>query len=101
MLFEIGGLHMKYFIGFFILLLALFVVGYLIKKKYFKEMDRLEGWKIDLLNRPILDEMTKVKKLNMTGQTEELFENWRNQWDDIVTVKLPDLEEMLFDAEEF
>ncbi|WHX99622.1 septation ring formation regulator EzrA [Neobacillus sp. DY30] len=92
---------MTYFIGFIILLLALFVLGYFIKKKYFKEMDRLEAWKIDLFNRPILDEMSKVKQLNMTGQTEELFEGWRNQWDDIVTVKLPDLEEMLFDAEEF
>ncbi|MED3563645.1 septation ring formation regulator EzrA [Bacillus xiapuensis] len=92
---------MKYFIGFFILILALFVLGYLIKKKYFKEMDRLEAWKIDLMNRPILEEMSKVKQLNMTGQTEELFETWRNQWDDIVTVELPKLEEMLFDAEEF
>ncbi|WP_223590981.1 septation ring formation regulator EzrA [Neobacillus bataviensis] len=92
---------MKYFIGLFFLLLALFVVGYLIKKKYFKEMDRLEAWKIDLMNRPILDEMSKVKQLNMTGQTEELFEHWRSQWDDVVTVKLPDLEEMLFDAEEY
>ncbi|MEH7176510.1 septation ring formation regulator EzrA [Neobacillus vireti] len=92
---------MKFIIGFIILLLALFVLGYFIKKKYFKEMDRLEAWKIDLFNRPILDEMSKVKQLNMTGQTEELFEGWRNQWDDIVTVKLPDLEEMLFDAEEY
>ncbi|MEH7418344.1 septation ring formation regulator EzrA [Neobacillus drentensis] len=92
---------MKYFIGFIILILALFVWGYLIKKRYFKEMDRLEGWKIDLLNRPILEEMSKVKQLNMTGQTEELFEQWRNQWDDVVTVKLPELEEMLFDAEEY
>lgn len=100
-MFETGGLNVKYFIGFIILLLALFVLGYFIKKKYFKEMDRLEAWKIDLFNRPILDEMSKVKQLNMTGQTEELFEGWRSQWDDIVTVKLPDLEEMLFDAEEF
>jgi len=91
----------QYFIGFFILVFAIFVLGYLIKKKYFKEMDRLETWKIDLLNRPVLDEMSKVKQLNMTGQTEVLFENWRSGWDDIVTVKLPDLEEMLFDAEEF
>ncbi len=101
MFLEIGGLLVKYFIGFFILLLALFVAGYLIKKKYFKEMDRLEAWKIDLMNRPVLDEMSKVKLLNMTGQTEELFERWRNQWDDVVTVQLPDLEEMLFDAEEY
>lgn len=64
-------------------------------------MDRLEAWKIDLFNRPVLEEMSKVKQLNMTGQTEELFENWRNQWDDIAAVKLPELEEMLFDAEEY
>lgn len=64
-------------------------------------MDRLEAWKIDLFNRPVLDEMSKVKQLNMTGQTEELFEDWRNQWDDIAAVKLPELEEMLFDAEEY
>lgn len=101
MFLEIGGLLVKFFIGFFILLLALYVVGYLIKKKYFKEMDRLEAWKIDLMNRPVLDEMSKVKLLNMTGQTEELFERWRNQWDDVVTVQLPNLEEMLFDAEEY
>lgn len=100
-MFETGGLNVKYFIGFIILLLALFVLGYFIKKKYFKEMDRLEAWKIDLFNQPIMDEMSKVKQLNMIGQTEELFEGWRNQWDDIVTVKLPDLEEMLFDAEEY
>jgi septation ring formation regulator len=99
--FGTGGLFVKYFIGFFILLLALFVLGYLIKKKYYKEMDRLETWKIDLFNRPVLDEMSKVKQLNMTGQTEELFERWRTQWDDVVTMKLPNLEEMLFDAEEY
>jgi septation ring formation regulator len=92
---------MIYFIGLFILLLVLFVIGYVIKKKYFKEMDRLEAWKIDLFNRPVPDEMSKVKQLNMTGQTEELFEHWRNQWDDIITVKLPKLDEMLFDAEEY
>ena len=92
---------MIYIIGPFILLLALFVFGYILKKKYFKEMDRLEAWKIDLFNRPIPEEMSKVKQLNMTGQTEELFERWRNQWDEVLTVNLPNLEEMLFDAEEY
>ncbi len=92
---------MIYIIGLIVFLLAFIVVGYVIKKKYFKEMDRLEEWKIELTGRPVLDEMTKVKQLNMTGQTEELFERWRSDWDDIVTVKLPDLEELLFDAEEY
>jgi septation ring formation regulator len=64
-------------------------------------MDRLETWKLEITDRPVRDEMSKVKQLNMTGQTEELFERWRNQWDDIVTVKVPNLEELLFDAEEY
>jgi septation ring formation regulator len=76
-------------------------VGYFVKRKYYKEMDRLETWKLDITDRPVRDEMSKVKQLNMTGQTEELFERWRNQWDDIVTVKIPNLEELLFDTEEY
>src|SRR5690606_3971271 len=69
-------------------------------KKYYKEIDRLETWKMDIVNRPVPDEMSKVKKLNMTGQTEELFEGWRNEWDEIITTQLPNVEEYLIDAEE-
>jgi len=71
------------------------------KRKYFNEVDRFEAWKIDIMDRPVLEEMSKVKKLNMTGQTEELFERWRKEWDDIVTSELPDIEEYLLDAEDY
>ena len=50
--------------------------------------------------RPVLEELQKVKQLNMNGQTEERFERWRLEWDDIVSVQLPNLEEYLFDTEE-
>ncbi|AMX82590.1 septation ring formation regulator EzrA [Geobacillus subterraneus] len=69
------------------------------RKRMYREIDRLEGWKIELMNRPVPDELAKVKQLNMTGETERLFERWRQQWDEIVAVKLPDVEEQLFDAE--
>ncbi|WP_066292276.1 septation ring formation regulator EzrA [Bacillus sp. FJAT-29937] len=92
---------MEYIIGGIVIVIVLFLTGYILKKKYYKEIDRLETWKMDIVNRPVLDEMSKVKQLNMTGQTEELFERWRTEWDEIVTAQLPNVEEYLFDAEEY
>ncbi|RSD27739.1 septation ring formation regulator EzrA [Mesobacillus subterraneus] len=92
---------MEYIIGGIAILIILFLIGYFMKRKYYSEVDRYESWKIDIMNRPVLDEMSKVKQLNMTGQTEELFERWRQEWDEIVTAKLPGIEDYLFDAEEF
>jgi septation ring formation regulator len=70
------------------------------KKKYYKETDRLESWKMEITNRPVLDELQKIKRLNMNGETEERFERWRSTWDDVVSTVLPDIEELLFDVEE-
>ncbi|MEL3972573.1 septation ring formation regulator EzrA [Rossellomorea oryzaecorticis] len=92
---------MQYVIAGIILILILFLIGVLSRKKYYTEIDRYEAWKVDIMNRPIPEELSKVKQLNMTGQTEKLFEGWRQGWDEIVAVQLPDIEELLFDAEEF
>lgn len=92
---------MEFIVGGLLLILILYIVGYLMKKKNYKEIDRLEAWKIDIMNRPVLDEFAKVKKLNMSGQTEELFDKWRKNWDEIITTTLPNVEEKLFDAEDY
>ncbi|KAA9027476.1 septation ring formation regulator EzrA [Niallia endozanthoxylica] len=91
---------MEYLIGGIAIFICIFLAGFFMKKKYYKETDRLEAWKIDITTRPVLDELQKVKQLNMNGETEERFERWRSIWDEIITVQLPDLEELLFDAEE-
>nr|4UXV_A Chain A, Septation Ring Formation Regulator Ezra [Bacillus subtilis subsp. subtilis str. 168] len=70
------------------------------RKKIYAEIDRLESWKIEILNRSIVEEMSKIKHLKMTGQTEEFFEKWREEWDEIVTAHMPKVEELLYDAEE-
>lgn len=91
---------MEFVIGLFVVVLALIIVGYFFKKKKYADIDRLEEWKIKITNRPVLEELSKVKQLNMTGETEEMFEKWRNEWDEVITIELPGVEELLFDAEE-
>lgn len=95
-----GVCKMGFVIGAIVVVLCILLVGYFTRKKYYKEIDRLESWKIDITNRPVQDEMSKVKQLNMTGQTEELFERWRKEWDEIAAGGLPEIDELLFDAEE-
>ncbi|TMU85925.1 septation ring formation regulator EzrA [Bacillus sp. BHET2] len=92
---------MQYVIAGIILILIIFLIGFISRKKYYTEIDRYEAWKIDIMNKPVSDELSRVKQLNMTGQTEELFDGWRQGWDEIVAVQLPDVEELLFDAEEY
>lgn len=83
-----------------IVVLAIIIYGALSRKTVYSEVDRLEAWKIQIMNKPITDEIAKIKGLNMSGETEKKFESWRNQWDEIITLQLPDLEEELFDVEE-
>ncbi|WP_156060282.1 septation ring formation regulator EzrA [Bacillus altitudinis] len=92
---------MEFIIGLIVILLALFSVGYFLRKNIYKEIDRLEAWKIEILNRSIVEEISKIKHLKMTGETEQFFERWRAEWDDIVTAHLPKVEELLYDAEEY
>lgn len=46
------------------------------------------------------DEIAKVKKLRMSGETEQKFEAWRKDWDEIIESILPSIEEQLIDIEE-
>ncbi|WP_433958976.1 septation ring formation regulator EzrA [Cytobacillus horneckiae] len=92
---------MEFVIGGIVIAICIYFAGYFLKKKYYKEVDRLETWKMDIMDRPVLEEFSKVKALNMTGQTEELFEKWRSEWDEVVTSHLPNAEASLFDAEEY
>ncbi|MBM7660524.1 septation ring formation regulator [Bacillus mesophilus] len=92
---------MEFIIVAILLLVIFFIYGMLVRKKVYKDVDRLEAWKIDIMNRPVTDEMSLMKGLNMVGQTEQLFEKWRTEWDEIITTELPNVEEALFDIEEY
>ncbi|SES35508.1 septation ring formation regulator EzrA [Salipaludibacillus aurantiacus] len=86
--------------GAILLFLIVIIYGAWARKKIFKEVDRLENEKMQLMNEPVTEELSKIKGLKMSGETEERFEQWREEWDNIVTIQLPDMEEKLFDIEE-
>lgn len=64
---------MQYIIIVVIVLLALFMVGLFIRRKHNVVIQRLEKEKMQIQHYPIFEELTKVKSLNMNGQTEEKF----------------------------
>ena len=91
---------MKYIIPAVIVLLVIAIFAFIIRRKHNTEIERLEHEKHQIQNKPILEEMTKVKQLNMNGQTEEMFERWRNTWTEVMDVQMPKIDVLLFDAEE-
>ncbi|EUJ17721.1 septation ring formation regulator EzrA [Listeria aquatica FSL S10-1188] len=86
-------------IGFIVVIIALFGTGYWLKKKHSTRIGELEAKCEHLRDLPVIDELSKVKKLKLTGQTEKLFESWRSSWDEISTKLFPDVEEVLLNAE--
>ncbi|PRO64245.1 septation ring formation regulator EzrA [Alkalicoccus urumqiensis] len=93
---------MSYLIyGFIILVAAVVIYGTWARKNIYRDVDRLGIRKVELMNRPVNEELSKMKGLRLSGETEERFDEWRSEWDQLVTVQLPDIEEKLFDIEEY
>ena len=94
------GTTMNYIIIAVILLTIVTVIAFLFRRKHIGEIGRLENEKLQIQHKPILEEMTKVKQLNMTGETEEKFERWRSEWTEVMDVHMPRVDSLLFDAED-
>lgn len=91
---------MEYIIIPSIVLLAFLVVGFIYRRKHNSVIERLEKEKLHIQNKPIFEELTKVKALNMNGQTEEMFERWRSKWTEVMDVDMPKIDSLFFDAED-
>ncbi|MCZ2257964.1 septation ring formation regulator EzrA [Sporosarcina sp. G11-34] len=91
---------MLYIVTALIVLLIITIIVFSYRRKHISEIGRLEQEKLQIQNRPILEEMTKIKQLNMTGETEKKFERWRSEWTEVMDVHLPGIDTLLFDAED-
>lgn len=94
-------LTMEYIIIVVVILLAAFITGLIMRRKHHSEIARLESDKLQIQHHPIFEELTKLKSLNMNGQTEEMFEKWRNDWTEVIDIDILKINSMLFDAEDY
>lgn len=92
---------MEYIIIPVVVLLALLTIGFYFRRKHSAIIARLDQEKMQIQHYPLYEELTKIKALNMNGQTEELFENWRTAWAEVMDVHITKIDALLFDAEEY
>ncbi|MGX4669921.1 septation ring formation regulator EzrA [Cerasibacillus sp. JNUCC 74] len=91
---------MAYIIGSILIVIALIITGLILRKRIYDVVDQYEAWKMDIIGRNINAELSRIKILNLSGETQDKFEAWKERWEHIVTKELTDIEEYLFDAEE-
>jgi len=87
-------------IGLILVVITLLIIGLILRKRVYDNVDRLEVWKLDIMNRNTASEIARIKDLNLSGETLEKFETWKDRWEKILTKDLPDVEELLYEAEE-
>lgn len=92
---------MEYIVGIALIIIVIIIIALLLRKRLYDSVDRLEGWKVDIMNRNIAAELSLMKELNLTGETLEKFDKWKDRWEMIVTDELANVEMSLFDSEAY
>ncbi|MFC4022515.1 septation ring formation regulator EzrA [Oceanobacillus longus] len=91
---------MVFIIGTILAVIVLIIIGLILRKRIYDRVDRLESWKMDIMGRDVATQLSKIKTLNLSGETQVKFETWKERWEHIIAMELPNIEEHLFDAEE-
>jgi len=88
-----------YIIGIVLVVLTLFGIRNKTKKKLEKELSDLEVNKNNIINASILTELKKVESLINNKTLENMYMEWKKEFDLISEVKLPKLTDELLDIE--
>src|SRR5699024_11649645 len=90
---------MEYVIGAILAIIVLIIAGLLLRKRLYDTVDYYESWKLDIMNRNVAEELSKMKELNLEGDTKKKFEKCKEQWESILTEDLANVEEVLYHTE--
>src|SRR5690625_145957 len=89
-----------YIIGVILLIITLLIIGLILRKRIYDAVDRQEMWKMDIMNRNTAAELARIKGLNLSGETQDKFEAWKERWEFIVAKELPEVSDYLYEAED-
>lgn len=85
-----------------IVLIVIFVVKNSKKNKKIKEsISELEKEKNQILNAPILNELSKVEALVRDDKMRYKYDNWQKRFDDIRNIYIPEITDMILDADNY
>ena len=91
---------MEIIIAIILAVIVLIIIGLMLRKKVYDKVDLYEKWKLDIMGRNVAEELSKIKQLTLEGETKKQFEQWKKDWDTILTDDLAKIEEMLYDTEQ-
>ncbi|BAC14156.1 septation ring formation regulator [Oceanobacillus iheyensis HTE831] len=91
---------MVFVISVILAIIVILTIGLILRKRIYDKVDHQEKWKMDIMARDVAQQISKIKSLNLSGETQEKFELWKGRWEHIITKELPDIEDHLFDAED-
>lgn len=92
---------MEYIVGAVLIVIIAIIIALVLRRRLYNMIDRLESLKVDIMNRNIAAELSRMKELNLTGETLESFNKWKDRWELILTEDLANVEVQLFDAEAY
>ncbi|MDY0396982.1 septation ring formation regulator EzrA [Virgibacillus halophilus] len=59
---------MGYIVGAILLIITLLIIGLILRKKIYDEVDRQDEWKLDIMNRNVAAEISRIKKVEFIGR---------------------------------
>src|SRR5690625_1815516 len=89
---------MEYIVGIVLIIIVGIIIDLILRRGLYNAIDHLESLKINIMNRNIAAELTRMKELNLTGETLEKFNMWKDRWELILTKDRANVEVQLFAA---
>lgn len=82
-----------------IILIVAISIAFGLRKKHYTYIDKAEERKVELMNSPVLEEVARIRSLNVVGEAEGALSGWKEKWEEVMSKTFPELEQTFFQCE--